>query len=179
MTPQELYHTPPSPAGRQTREIKTYALLDELGIPYLRLDHEATPSIEACHEVDRLLGIEISKNLFLCNATKTAFCLLMMPGEKAFRTKDLSAQINSSRMSFADPRYMLEYLDLMPGSVSVLGLMNDRERRVRLLIDRDVLKQEFVGCHPCVNTASLKIRLDDLLKKFLPYTGHEPTYVVL
>ena len=174
-----LLSTAPPPEGRLPRELCVYALLDRLAIPYLRLDHDATPSIEACHEVDRLLGIEISKNLFLCTASHTGHCLLMMPGAKPFRTKDLSRQIGSSRLSFASPPEMEAMLGLAPGSVSVMGLMNDPERRVRLLIDRDVLRQEYVGCHPCVNTASLKIRLDDLLNKFLPHTGHEPTFVEL
>ncbi len=178
-TDTTLYSCPPDPQGRQNRELRAYALLDELKIPYLRLDHEPTPSIEACHEVDKLLGIEICKNLFLCTASHTGHCLLMMPGTKPFRTKDLSRQIGSSRLSFASPEEMEALLDLTPGSVSVLGLMNDREHKVRLLIDRDLLTQQYVGCHPCVNTASLKLRLDDLLTKFLPHTGHEPTFVEL
>ncbi len=178
-TDTTLFSCPPDPQGRKDRELRAYALLDELGIAYLRLDHEPTPSIEACHEVDKLLGIEICKNLFLCTASHTGHCLLMMPGNKPFRTKDLSRQIGSSRLSFASPAEMEALLDLTPGSVSVLGLMNDRERKVRLLIDRDLLTQQYVGCHPCVNTASLKLRLDDLLHKFLPHTGHEPTFVEL
>ncbi len=126
-----------------------------------------------------MLEIEICKNLFLCNAQKNHFYLLMMPGIKKFRTADLSRQIQTSRLSFAAPEFMEEFLDITPGSVSVLGLMNDQENRVRLLIDRDVLKQEYVGCHPCINTSSLKIRMGDLLDKFLPYIKHEPVIVDL
>ncbi len=162
----------PPPEGRLPKEMRTYRLLDRLGIRYLRLDHGVTPTIEACRRIDQILGIEICKNLFLCNSQKTRFYLLMMPGSKKFRTSVLSRQIGSARLSFAPPEYMEKYLDITPGSVSVLGLMNDREGAVTLLIDREVLDSPFIGCHPCVNTASLKLASKDVLEKFLPYTGH-------
>ncbi|MCR4653967.1 MAG: prolyl-tRNA synthetase associated domain-containing protein [Eubacterium sp.] len=159
-------------AGRLPREVRTYDLLDSLGIEYVRTDHERTDTMEACNEIDAILGVVICKNLFLCNRQKTAFYLLMMPGGKKFKTKELSAQINSSRLSFATPEDMLKYLDIQPGSVSIMGLMNDKEQAVQLLIDEDVLKDEYLGCHPCVNTSSLKIRTDDVIQKFLPAVGH-------
>lgn len=165
--------------GRMPVEIATYDLLDRLGVSYTRVDHAPTPSIEACQEVEALLGIEICKNLFLCNRQKTNFYLLMMPGPKPFKTKDLSAQIGSARLSFADEIYMQEFLDISPGSVSVLGLINDKENCVQLLIDRDVISKPFIGCHPCVNTSSLKIATDDLLNKILPSICHEPMFVSL
>jgi len=174
-----IYMTKPDKAYHSKKEMDTYDLLEKLSIPYFRLDHDETPSVEACNEVENLLGIEICKNLFLCNSQKTSFYLLMMPGRKKFRTKDLSRQINSSRLSFAEAEEMEMYLNIKPGSVSVLGLMNDVSKCVQLLIDKEVLRGEYVGCHPCVNTSSLKIRTSDLLTKFLPYTGHEPTLVEL
>ena len=134
--------------GRLEREIRTYDLLDKLGISYQRTDHEPADHMEACYRTDSVLNVEICKNLFLCNRQKTAFYLLMMPGRKAFRTKELSAQIHSSRLSFAEAEYLLRYLDTEPGAVSVMGLMNDRGNDVRLLIDEDVLKDKFIGCHP-------------------------------
>ena len=144
------------------------------------MDHDALPTIEACHEVDLLLDIDICKNLFLCNTQKTAFYLLMMPGWKKFKTAVLSRQIGSARLSFASPEYMEQLLDITPGSVSVLGLMNDHENRVRLLIDRDVLENhEFLGCHPCINTSSLKLRTRDLLETILPAIHHQYTVVDL
>ncbi len=173
-----LYTAAPTD-GRQAKEMACYALLDRLGIAYTRIDHDAADTIEACHEIDRLLGAMICKNLFLSNAQKTAFYLLLMPGDKPFRTKDLSHQIGSSRLSFAPPEHMLRCLDITPGSVSVLGLMNDREHEVRLLIDRDLTAAEYMGCHPCVNTSSLRIRVDDLLGSLLPALGYVPTFVTL
>ena len=169
----------PSLNGRLLKEMAVYDVLEQLEIPYLRLDHEVTATVEDCHDVDRILGIHICKNLFLCNSQKTDFYLLMMPGDKKFKTKELSAQIQSARLSFAGQEYMEEFLNISPGSVSVMGLMNDTGKRVRLLIDRDVLEDEYVGCHPCVNTSSLKIKTKDILDKFLPYVGHDYTVVEL
>ncbi len=129
--------------------------------------------MEACNEIDAILNVTICKNLFLCNRQKTDFYLLMMPGDKKFKTKELSAQINSSRLSFADPEDMLKYLDIEPGAVSIMGLMNDKEKAVKLLIDEDVLTGEYIGCHPCVCTSSLKIKTSDIVDRFIPATGHD------
>ena len=170
---------PENTEGRPEKEIRTYDFLDSLGVKYQRIDHEAAMTMEACEEIDRVLGSMICKNLFLCNRQETDFYLLLIPGDKPFKTKYLSAQIGSSRLSFAKPEYMEKYLDITPGSVSVLGLMNDREKKVRLLIDEDVLKDEYFACHPCINTSSLKFRMEDLTEKIIPAMGHEPTMVKL
>ena len=170
---------PADTTGRLPRETRTYDFLDSLQIPYLRTDHERADNMEACNEIDAVLGVLICKNLFLCNRQKTKYYLLMMPGDKKFKTKELSAQIGSARLSFADADAMLKYLDIEPGAVSILGLMNDKENEVTLLIDEDVLKGEYTGCHPCVCTSSLKIRTEDLVNKFLPATGHSYSVVHL
>ena len=165
--------------GREEREVRTYDLLDSLGIEYYQTDHAAARTMEDCLEADRVMGVEMCKNLFLCNRQKTDFYLLLIPGDKPFKTKDLSRQIGSARLSFADAEHMEEYLGISPGAVSVMGLMNDRNRRVRLLMDSEVYESEWVGCHPCVNTSSLKLRTRDLLRVFLPAVGHEPIVVDL
>ena len=163
---------PENAEGRLPREMRTYDFLDQLGIGYQRTDHERADNMEACNEIDAVLGVLICKNLFLCNRQKTQFYLLMMPGDKKFKTKELSGQIHSARLSFAGPEDMLSYLDIEPGAVSIMGLMNDTDHHIRLLIDEDVLEGEYIGCHPCVCTSSLKIRTEDILSKFLPATGH-------
>ena len=163
---------PESTEGRLPREVRTYDYLDKLGIGYQRTDHEAANTMEACNVIDAVLGVIICKNLFLCNRQKTVFYLLMMPGDKKFKTKELSAQINSARLSFAEPEDMLKYLDIEPGAVSIMGLMNDKDHAVQLLIDEDVLKDEELGCHPCVCTSSLRMKTKDVIEKFLPATGH-------
>ena len=167
-----LYTGRPAEA-RSPREDAVYDYLDRLGITYRRVDHESAGTMEDCEAVDAVLGARMCKNLFLCNRQQTDFYLLMMPGDKPFRTKELSAQIGSARLSFATAEKMEEYLDIHPGSVSVLGLANDRQNAVKLLIDEDVLAGELFGCHPCVNTSSLRMRVRDLLEVFLPAVGHE------
>lgn len=164
---------PADTTGRLEKEIRTYDLLDSLEITYFRVDHEAAATIAVCEEVEDILGIQICKNLFLCNQQKTKFYLLLMPGRKKFKTKNLSKQINSARLSFADDAHMEEFLDITPGSVSVLGLANDKENQVQLIIDSDVLKDEDFGCHPCINTSSLKIKTADILNNFLPAVHHD------
>ena len=176
----ELYHGRPQTAeGRLDKEMRVYDLLDSLHIPYERTDHQAAMTMEDCQEIDRILEIVICKNLFLCNRQHTHFYLLMMPGDKIFKTRDLSGQLGTSRLSFAEPEYMLEFLDITPGAVSVMGLMNDRENHVQLLIDRDILSGELMGCHPCVNTSSLRMKTKDILDRFLPAVGHAPIVVDL
>lgn len=164
---------PENVEGRLPREVRTYDFLDSLDIKYKRMDHEHAETMEACEEIDKIMDVAMCKNLFLCNRQKTSFYLLMMPGDKKFKTKELSSQINSARLSFAESEDMLKYLDIEPGAVSVMGLMNDKDHAVQLLIDEDVLRDEYIGCHPCVNTASLKMRTDDVINKFLPAVEHD------
>ena len=159
--------------GRLEKEIRTYDLLDRLGVAYERIDHEAAMTMEVCEEIDEVLQATICKNLFLCNRQETSFYLLMIPGSKVFHTKDLSAQIGSARLSFAKPEYMEKFLDITPGSVSVLGLMNDTEHQVQRLIDEDVLGGEYIGCHPCINTSSIRFQTEDLIQKILPAIEHD------
>lgn len=170
---------PENDEGRLEKEIRTYDLLDRLSIEYERVDHDALATIEACENVDGILGVDICKNLFLCNRQETNFYLLMLPGEKVFKTKDLSHQLGVARLSFAKAEYMEKYLDITPGAVSVMGLMNDVEKQVQLVIDRDVLQDKYVACHPCVNTSSIKLTVEDLMEKFLPEVGHEAVIVEL
>ena len=164
---------------RESNEERCYELLDRLQILFYRVDHEHAETIEDCEQVEGLLGCRICKNLFLCNRQQTDFYLLAMPGQKPFKTKLLSKQIGSARLSFADGGHMKEYLDVEPGSVSVLGLMNDKNKRVRLLMDRELLQDEFFGCHPCRNTSSLRFRMTDLMETILPARDHEVTFVDL
>lgn len=192
----EVFKGRPTDIGqRLERETRVYDLLDSLGVWYERVDHEPAMTMEVCAQIDeafgRVRGSEaasledrdnhpvICKNLFLCNRQKTRYYLLMMPGDKKFLTKDLSAQINSARLSFAGDDDMLAFLDVTPGSVSVMGLMNDKENRVQLLIDSDVLKSDYVGCHPCMNTSSLRLKVSDLMDRILPAIHHDPITVVL
>ena len=174
----ELFHGAPDDE-RIEKERLTYEALQKLGIDFYRADHEAAATIEDCKAVEEVLGAEICKNLLLCNRQETDFYLLLMPGNKPFKTKELSKQMGISRLSFADESFMEQFLDIHPGSVSVLGLMNDRQHRVRLAIDEDVLKEEMFGCHPCENTSSIRFKTRDLTEKILPALKITPTIVHL
>lgn len=165
--------------GRLEKEIRVYDLLDSLDIEYERVDHEEANTMEACNKIDEVLGAPICKNLFLCNRTKTDFYLLLMPADKVFKTKDITKQIGCSRLSFAGSEFMEEYLNIKPGAVSVMGLMNDADNKIQLLIDKPVYDSEVIGCHPCVSTSSLKIKTADVLDKFLKAVKHEPIIVEL
>lgn len=173
-----IYTSAPT-AERCAAEQAVFALLDELGIAYTRVEHDCADTMEDCAAISDVLGVRICKNLFLCNRQKTDFYLLAMPEDKPFHTKDLSQQIGSSRLSFASPEAMVELLGCTPGSASVLGVMNDTEHKVRLLMDKDTYTAEYFGCHPCKNDGSLRMKTADLLKVFLPHTGHEVTVVEL
>lgn len=176
----ELLKGRPGETGdRLPKEIRVYDLLDKLDVEYYRVDHEAAMTMEACAEIDRVLAATTCKNLLLCNRQKTDFYLLLMPGDKVFQTKELSAQLGVSRLSFASGEAMEEFLDITPGSLSVMGLMNDKDLRVKLVIDAPVLTGEFIGFHPCINTTTLRVKTKDLTDILIPAMQHIPTIVNL
>lgn len=179
MDKETLFYGKPDDRNRLQKEIDTYDLLNKLNIQFAGIDHPEIMTMENLGDTEKLLRVKIAKNLLLCNSSKKDFYLLIMPGDKKFLTKDLSRQTGSSRLSFADGAYMEELLNIMPGSLSIMGLMFDKEHKVKLVIDKDVLANEYFGCHPCVNTASLKIKTSDIINVFLPHTGHEPVIVEL
>lgn len=166
-------------SGRLEREVRVYDLLDKLNIEYERTDHEEANTMEKCNEIDKILDTIICKNLFLCNRQQTEFYLLMMPGDKPFKTKYITKQLGCSCLSFAPSEKMLEYLDIKPGAVSIMGLMNDKDNKIQLVIDKPVVESETLGCHPCVCTSSLKFKTKDIIEKFLPAVHHEPIIVDL
>ena len=173
--------SPESFGDRPEKEQRCYRLLDELGLEYWRCDHpEANANtMEDCLEIDSILNAAVCKNLFLCNRQKTQFYMLMMPGDKPFKTKEITSQLGCARLSFAGPEYMEEFLDITPGSVSILGLMNDHDNRVQLVVDEDILHSDFVGCHPCINTSSLKLYTRDIFGPLLKAMHHDMTVVHL
>lgn len=174
------YGRPVDACNRLEKEVRVYDLLDQLAITYERVDHEPANTMEACKEIDKILApAVICKNLFLCNAQQTKFYLLMIREDKKFKTKEISKQIPSSRLSFAPAEKMQEYLNITPGSVSVMGLMNDKDKNVQLLVDEDVLNATYFGCHPCVNTSSLRVKTADIFGTFLKAVEHDYITVII
>lgn len=179
MNISQVFHNTRPEGDLSPSEAAAFDLLEELRIPYDRVSHDHADTMEDCAAISDILGIRICKNLVLCNRQKTEFYLLTMPEDKPFHTKDLSHQIGSARLSFAPEEALWELLHCTPGSATVLGLMNDAEHRVRLLMEREVYKAEYFSCHPCICTSSLKLKTSDVLHKFLPHTGHDVTVVDL
>lgn len=170
---------PANIAERLEKEQRVYEFLDKLQIDYHRVDHGPVMTIAACGEADQALGLSVCKNLFLCNRQKTDFFLLLLPGSKKFNAKALIGQHSLSKLSFANENYLAEFLDITPGSVSVMGLMNDHNGRVTLLIDKELLQDEYIACHPCINTSTLRFAMKDLLETVLPAIRHSPLFVTL
>ena len=179
MTISPIFHNARPEGELPPQESAAFDLLDTLGMDYDRVSHDAAFNMELCADVSAVLGVSVCKNLFLCNRQKTSFYLLCMPPDKPFHTKDLSAQINSSRLSFAPEDSLWELLHCHPGSATVLGLVNDTEHRVQLLLDREVYDAPYMSCHPCICTSTLKLKTSDVLTRLLPHTGHTPIVVDL
>lgn len=175
---QTLYEGRPE-NQREAVEDRCYDFLETNNVCFQRCDHDIAMTIPVCHEVEQVLKAPICKNLFLCNRQKTMFYLLLMQGDKVFKTKYLSAQLGCARLSFGDEEDMHNFLEVKPGSTSVLGLMNDQENRVQLVIDKPLLKEKYFGCHPCKNTSTLRFTTDDLMNKVIPALHHEPIFVDL
>ena len=173
-----LFTTPPQ-EERDSREMAVYALLDRLGIPYTRCDHEAANTMEDCLAVEQVLGVPICKNLLLTNRQQTDFYLLLMPGDKPFKTRDVTAQLGCTRLSFATPEHMMDLLGAAPGSASAFELIHDKEGRVQLVMDRELLDGDFISGHPCFSTTTLKLTRSDFLDRFLPAVDHQPILVDL
>ncbi len=172
VTDSKIYNSRPE-EKRTPAEECAYDFLAENSISFSRIDHLPADTIESCHEIEKYLGADICKNLFLRNSAKTQFYLLLMCGDKTFVSKDVSKKLCSSRLSFASAEDMEHYLGLKPGSVSILGIINDTENKVKIAVDKDLLSLEFFCCHPCKNTSTLKFRTDDIFNRFIPLTGHE------
>ncbi len=161
------------------KEMDSYIFLENNDVEYIRAEHEEASTIELCEEIEKIIDAKICKNLLLCNRQQTKFYMLLIPGDMVFKTKYLSAQINSSRLSFGSGEKMEELLNVTPGSLTVLALMYDTEKQVELLIEKNVFKESFFGCHPCVNTATVRFATEDLKNKVLPALGREYTIVDL
>lgn len=170
-------------SGRPTEsrtdiENDIYDFLKKLNISFSRVDHEYANTMEDCLEIEKLLGCKICKNLFLCNRQQTEFYLLMMPGDKVFKTKFLTTELGCSRLSFANEEFMSKFLRTTPGSVSILELAFDNDNNIRLIIDSELLNEEYIGVHPGVSTSTLKISKNDILT-FAKAVQHTPTIINL
>ena len=169
---ETLFNIHPETTTTQ-KEMDSYLFLENNGVEYIRAEHDEAATIELCEGVEKIIGAKICKNLLLTNRQQTDFYMLLIPGDMPFKTKYLSKQIGSARLSFASGEQMTELLNVTPGSLTVLSLMYDKEKKVQLLIEKNVFKEEFFSCYPCVNTATVKFSTEDLKNKILPALSHE------
>ncbi|MCQ2488880.1 MAG: prolyl-tRNA synthetase associated domain-containing protein [Clostridia bacterium] len=175
---EHVYTTKPEDTNRIPEEYLIYDKLIELGIPFERVDHDHADDMEACRLIEKTLGAKICKNLFLTNRQQTDFYLLLIPGDKPFKTKYITEPLGCSRLSFATPEHMQKYLKTIPGSASALELLFDTDNVVKLVIDNDLLKDEFISGHPGISTSTIKLKKEDMLK-YIKSTNHEPTFIDL
>lgn len=166
-------------SGRLEKECAVYDLLEQLDIPFTRADHPAAFTMEECEAVSQALHTPICKNLFLCNRQKTAFYLLLLPASKPFRTKEITAQLGCARLSFAGEEQLASLLHLTPGSATIFGLQYDTENRVQLVVDRDLLDEAYFGCHPCINTSTIRLKTSDVFDRLTHALHHDYTLVTL
>lgn len=179
MDHQLIAGTPADIESRSEKERQAYQFLNDLGINCSYVDHDVATNMTAVEEMDKALDLPLCKNLFLRNNNKSQYYIVMLPGEKQANLKELQKQIESSRLSFGNEDALMEYMNLEAGSVTIMGLMYDKIGKVRLLIDEDMKNLDRFVCHPCVNTSSIVMSMDDCMNKLIPALEHPVTYIHL
>ena len=168
-TAPEAYSTP--------LQKRVYEVLSELEIQYERVDNEPAVTMEACEAIDAKLGVKTAKTLFVCNRQKTNFYLFVTAGDKPFVTKDFSRALEISRVSFAPAELLSEMLGVEVGATTIFALLSDEEKAVKLVIDKEVLNDEFFGCPDGTTTSYMKLKTADITGKFLKFTEREPIII--
>ena len=156
---------------------RVYAFLNERGISYRKMDHEAVHTIEDCAAIDAELHSVTAKNYFLATKHRDRFYLCLVRPNARFKSVDISRQIASTRLSFAEEEHLARLLHVFPGAVSPMGLIFDEGKEVALLVDSGLRDVESIAFHPCDNTATLAMSGRDFFGAFLPAVGHDPRYV--
>lgn len=152
---------------------KVYDTLNELSIRYERVDTSEAITMEDCLEIEKKLNVKMVKTLFLCNQQKTKFYLFVTTSSKRFDSKIFSRQLQISRVSFANEELMLSKIKTKIGSATIFGLLMDETKEVQLVIDKEVLNEEYYGCSDGTTTGYMKITTKDILDKVIPCTNHE------
>ena len=151
---------------RGALETKTYQELERLNIKYERVDNDTVEAMEECVEISKKLGAEIRKTIVVCNRQKTQFFLVILPANKRFDSKLFAAMMHTARVSFASP-------------ASVMGILNDPEGKVKVVIDKAVADAEWFACNPGANTSHLRFKTKQLINNFLPAEKHKPEIIML
>lgn len=157
-------------------EQKVYDVLNELNITYTRYEHEPVYTIEELDKVDIDFKGAHCKNLFTRNRKGDIHYLIVVEESKKVDLKKLSEQIGSTPLSFASEERLFKHLGLKPGAVSPFGIINNEDKKVKVIIDKDLEKLEYIGAHPNVNTATVVLSFSDL-QKFLKWSKNEVKYI--
>lgn len=155
---------------------KVFQKLNELNISYESIDHPPVYTIEAMEDFELNKIGSIAKNLFLKNSNGKTHYLVILAGDKKADLKSIKSQIESSSLSFASEERLEKYLGLSKGAVTPFGIINDEEHLINIIIDNDLKKEKIIGFHPNVNTCTVFISYDDLIK-FINTFGNKILYV--
>jgi len=172
----EIVNEKPKEFENETQRM-IYEALEELKIPFDRVENDFMISMEDCEAVNKKMNTRMAKNLFLCNRQKTEFYLFITKDNKHFNTKIFSKAMGISRVSFAPEETLTEYLGTKIGATTIFSLVYDKDCKVHLVIDKDVLEEKFHACNDGTNNAHIKITTKDLMEKYLKYTKHEPVII--
>jgi len=157
-------------------EKRVYAVLEQLEIPYIRYEHQPVYTIPEIEELMLKTEGDHCKNLFVRDHQGKRHYLILVSAEKRADLRNIAAQIGSTRLSFASEERLMKYLGLIPGAVTPLGLINDEEKKVTVLIDEDLKSTGRICFHPNVNNATVSVLYGDFLK-FLQWSGNQVIYV--
>lgn len=164
---------------RGALETKVYQELERLNISYERVDNDTVETMEECVEISEKLGAEIRKTIVCCNRQKTEFFLVVLPASKRFDSKLFAAMMRTARVSFASAEDMESLIGLTPGEASVMGILNDPEAKIKVVVDKAVADAEWFACNPGANTTHIRFKTKQLLDTFLPAENHKAEIIML
>lgn len=159
-----------------TKKENVYKKLDELNIKYKKVDHKAVFTMEEMAELNLDNEDELVKNIFIRDDKKINYYLVLIAGNKRVNLKELRNNLGLRPLTFASEEDLEKYLGLHKGSVTVLGVLNDTNHIVKVLIDEDIKKIQEIGVHPNENTASIWLKLEDV-EKILNYTENDYEFI--
>jgi len=172
----EIQTTAPAEFKTPLQEL-VYTTLQDLQVPFERVDTDEAITMEDCILINEKLHVQIVKTLFLCNRQQTNFYLFVTTADKPFVTKDFSSAVGIPRVSFASVELLNNLLGTPVGGATIFGTLLDKENKVQVLIDKDVLNEEWYGCSDGTPRGYMKISRDWILNDFLQYTQHTPTFI--
>ena len=168
----DVYTTSPEKFKNELQE-KVYKTLGKLFIKFERVETDEAITMEDCIEIDKKLNMKMVKTLFVTNRQKTNFYLFITCGNKRFDSKRFSSELNISRVSFADSSLMEEILNTKVGATTIFSVLIDKENKINVIIDKDVLNEEYYGCSDGTTTGYMKVKTEDIINKLLPYSNHK------